>query len=213
MMPRKKDPLEWDFKNYVQNKYSVIPKNDLQKNLDGLLELVEFSRDKSHNAKAVLDQAARKIFRLFGFGEIAVGLRSSVDGLYRYEVFFGYSKQLEASYRLLKYTPEDMVDPEKFPFVKTGRISELDAAEGFIEEDRHLYDRPLVAGAPRESLEDFTEGDYMDVWMYDDSKNLIGWFELSKPTGGKMPSCDSVRWGEVYVEVCSMIVQMRLRGA
>jgi len=46
MMPRKKDPLEWDFRNYLQNKYSVIPKNDLQKNLDGLLELVEFSRDQ-----------------------------------------------------------------------------------------------------------------------------------------------------------------------
>ena len=213
MMPRKKDPLEWDFRNYVQNKYSVIPKNDLQKNLDGLLELVEFSRDKSHNARVVLDQAARKIFRLFGFSEIAVGLKSPIDGLYRYEVFFGYSKQLEASYRQLKYTPEDMVDPEKFPFVKTGRISELDAAEGFVEGERHLYNRPLVADAPRRSLEDFTEADYMDFWMYDDSKNLIGWFELSKPADGKMPSCDTVRWVEVYVEVCSMIIQRKLRGA
>jgi len=53
----------------------------------------------------------------------------------------------------------------------------------------------------------------MDVWMFDESKNLIGWFELSKPTDGKMPSCDTLRWVEVYVEVCSLIVSRKLRGA
>ncbi len=204
------DPIDWDFKSYLSNKYSSIPKNDLQKILDSLMELIEFSRDRNHDAKGFLEQAARKIFRLFEFGEIAIGLKSPRDGLYRYEVLFGYSKKTEAAYRQLEYTTDDMGSYDKYPFVKTGRISELDPVEGFSEEDRHLYDRPLVAGAPRKSAEDFQEGDYFDVWMYDESKNIIGWIELSKPKSGKMPSCDTIRWIEVYAEVCALILQKRL---
>ncbi len=212
MMTRKQDPIDWSFKSYMQNKYSTVPRNDLQKILDSILELVEFSRDRNHDLRAVLDQAARKMFRLFDFGEIAIGLKDPKDGLYRYETLFGFSKNTEAAYRQLKYTPEDMVSYDKYPFVKTGRISELDPAEGFSEEERHLYDRPLVVGAPRASLEDFQEGDYIDVWMYDDSKRLIGWIELSRTKSGKMPSTDNLRWVEVFAEVCALIVQTRSRG-
>jgi hypothetical protein len=212
MMTRKQDPIDWNLKSFLQNRYSTVPRNDLQKILDSILELVEFSRDRNHDLRDVLDQAARKMFRLFDFGEIAIGLKDPKDGLYRYETLFGFSKNTEAAYRQLKYTPEEMVSYDKYPFVKTGRISELDPAEGLLEEERHLYDRPLVAGAPRPSLEDFQEGDYFDVWMYDDSKRLIGWIELSRTKSGKMPSTDTLRWVEVFAEVCTLIVQKRLKG-
>ena len=209
MIPRKTDPIDWNLKSILQSKYSTIPKNDLQKILDNILDLGELSRDRKQNVKSILEQAAKMIFRLFEFNEIAIGLKNPRDGLYRYEVLFGYSKNTEVNYRKLEYTPEDMVSYDKYPFVKIGRISELDPVEGFSEDERYLYDRPLVAGLSRKSPEDFQEGDYIDVWMYDSKKSLIGWFELSKPRNGKMPSCDTVRWIEVITDFCALIVERK----
>ena len=209
MIPRKTDPIDWNLKSILQSKYSTIPKNDLQKILDNILDLGELSRDRKQNVKSILEQAAKMIFRLFEFNEIAIGLKNPRDGLYRYEVLFGYSKNTEVNYRKLEYTPEDMVSYDKYPFVKIGRISELDPVEGFSEDERYLYDRPLVAGLSRKSPEDFQEGDYIDVWMYDSKKSLIGWFELSKPRSGKMPSCDTVRWIEVITDFCALIVERK----
>lgn len=211
MIARKKDPIDWGLRSYLESRYSTVPKNDLQKVLDNILELVESSRDKKQNVKSILEQATRMIFRLFDFGEIAVGLRNPKDGLYRYEVVFGYSRNTETAFRKLEYTYEEMVSFDQYPFVKIGKISELDPVEGMSESDRYLYDRPLALSGTRASPENFQEGDYIDVWMYDDGGDLIGWFELSRPRDGKMPSCDTIRWIEVVVEVCALIVERKLK--
>ncbi|MBN1677755.1 MAG: hypothetical protein JW880_04380 [Candidatus Thermoplasmatota archaeon] len=209
MSNRREDPIDWGFKNYLQNRFSTVPKNDLEKILDNILGLIELSRDKKRDVKSILEQAARTIFRLFDFQEIAIGLKNPKDGLYRYEVLLGYSRNTEMAFRKLQYTSEEMVSYDRYPFVKIGRISELDPVEGISENEKHLYDRPLALGYPRASPEDFMEGDYIDVWMYDGGGDLIGWLELSKPRNGKMPSSDTVRWIEVIADVCALIVDRK----
>ncbi len=209
MTAQRKDPIDYNFRNYLQTRYSTIPKNDLEKKLDSLLELAKLARDKNRNLRSVLEKAASTIFRLFDFSEIAIGLRNPKDGLYRYEILYGYTKNTEAAFKKLSYTDDDMVSYDKYPFVKTGRISELDPAEGTVvapDRDSLLYDRPLAVDAARQSPEDFLEGDYIDVWMYDSSDKLIGWIELSRPKKGKMPSPEAVRWVEVIAELCALIV-------
>ena len=209
MTNRTKDPIDWGFRSYLQNRYSTVPKNNLEKILDSILGLIELSRDKKRNVKSILEQAARMIFRLFDFQEIGIGLKNPKDGLYRYEVLFGFTKTTEMAFRRLEYTPEDMVSYDRYPFVKIGRISELNPVEGLSEDDRHLYDRPLALGQARASHEDFLEGDYIDVWMYDGGGSLIGWLELAKPRDGKMPSCETVRWIEVIADVCALVVERK----
>lgn len=207
MTDRIKDPIDWNFKSFLQTRYSIIPKNDLERVLDGVLELIELSRVKKRDVKPLLEQAAKMIFKLFDFDEIGIGLKNTKDGMYRYEVLFGYTKTTEAAFRKLAYSPEDMVSYDRYPFVKIGRISELNPVEGIPEKERQLYDRPLAVDIPRASPDDFHEGDYIDVWMYDGGRNLIGWFELSKPRNGKMPTCETVRWIEVIVDVCGLILE------
>ena len=204
-----KDPIDWGFRSYLQSKYSTVPKNNLEKIINSILELIGLSREKKWNVRSILEQAARTIFRLFDFQEIGIGLKNPKDGLYRYDVLFGYSKSTEMALRKLEYTYEDMVSYDRYPFVKIGRISELNPVEGLAEDDRHLYDRPLALGQTRASHEDFLEGDYIDVWMYDGGGGLIGWLELSKPRDGKMPSCETVRWIEVIADVCALIVERK----
>jgi hypothetical protein len=209
MTDRRENPIDLSFKSLLQSKYSTIPKNDLEKTLDNILRLVELSRERTYDVKMILEQAARTIFRLFDFDEIGVGLKSPKDGLYRYEILFGYNEKTAMAYRKLEYTYQEMVSYDRYPFVKIGRISEFDPAEGVLEEEKHLYQRPFAVELPRESPEEFHEGDYIDVWMYDRRGDLIGWFELSKPRNGKMPSCDTVRFIEVIVDVCALIVERK----
>ncbi len=208
----RKDPIDWNFKTFLQSRYSTIPRNDLEKRLDSILELAKLAREKNRSAKSILEKAANTIFRLFEFGEVAIGLKDQRDGLYRYEVLFGYTKPTEMNFKKLAYTDEDMVSYDKFPFVKTGRISELDPAEGLeveTEEERSLFDRPSAVDKKRASPEEFMEGDYIDVWMYDSHDNLIGWLELSRPKSGKMPPVETIRWIEVIAEVCAMILERK----
>jgi hypothetical protein len=205
MTAQKKDPIDWSFRTFLQNRYSTVPKSDIEKVLDNVLELAKLSRDKDRSVKSILEKAASMIFRLFDFGEIAIGLLDPRDGLFR------YTKNVELAFRNQKYTMEDMVSYDKYPFVKIGRISELDPVEGFSEDERHMYDRPHAVDSPRASPEDFQEADYIDVWMYDRGGGLIGWFELSRPKNGKMPPCETVRWIEVFAEVCAMIVERKLK--
>jgi hypothetical protein len=209
MMDRRRDPIEWSFKSHLQSKYSIVPKNDLERVLDSILELVELSRERKRDVKSIMEQGARTIFKFFDFDEIGIGLKNPKDGLYRYEVLFGYTKNTEMALRKVEYTHEEMVSYDRYPFVKIGRISELNPVEGIPENEKQLYDRPLAVDRPRASPEDFHEGDYIDVWMYDGRRDLIGWFELSKPRNGKMPPCDTVRWIEVIVDVCSLIVERK----
>jgi hypothetical protein len=48
--------------------------------------------------------------------------------------------------------------------------------------------------------------------MYDGRDNLIGWIEVSKPRSGKMPSCDTVRWIEVFTEVCAQAIERKWKA-
>jgi hypothetical protein len=209
MADRGKNPIDWSFKSHLQTKYSVVPKTDLERVLNNILELVELSREMKHDVRSILELAARMIFKLFDFDEIGIGLKNPKDGLYRYEVLFGYSRDTEMAFRKLEYAHEDMVSYDRYPFVKIGGISELDPVEGIPEGEKYLYERPSAVDLPRASPDDFHEGDYIDVWMYDGKRDLIGWFELSKPRNGKMPTCDTVRWVELIVEICGLIVERK----
>src|SRR5512136_3042040 len=101
MTNRKKDPIDWNLKSSLQTKYSTVPKNELQKILDNILELGELSKDRKQSVKSILELAARIIFRLFDFNEVAIGLKNPKDGLFRYEVIFGLSKNTEMAFRKL----------------------------------------------------------------------------------------------------------------
>ena len=177
--------------------------------MDNILTLVEMGHDKKQSLKSVLDFAVKMIFKLFDFHEITVGLKNRKDGYYRYEVIFGFRKEAEDNLRRLKYTYEDMVSNEKFPFIKMGRISELNPVEGLPEWERELFNRPYALSVERKSPDEFHEGDYIDVWMYSHNKELIGWFELANPVNGKLPTRRTIRWIELIASVCSSVVLQR----
>jgi len=200
------DPIDRQYRLMIENTYSPIPKDDHEKIMDNILTLIEMGHDKKQPLKNTLEFAAKMIFKLFDFHEICVGLKNRQDGYYRYDVVFGFRKDIEDNFRRLKYTYEDMVSNERFPFIKIGRLSELDPVEGLPEWERELFNRPYALSVQRKSPDEFHEGDYIDVWMYSSNKELVGWFELAAPLDDKLPTRSQIRWVELIAAICSSIV-------
>jgi len=206
MADRTHDPIDRQYRAFIETTYSPIPKDEFEKIVDNILTLIEMGHDKKQPLKSTLDFAAKMIFKLFDFHEIGVGLKDRKDGTYRYEVMFGFRKEVEENFRKLRYTYEDMVSNERFPFIRIGRLSELDPVEGLPEWEHDLFNRPYQLNVPRKTPDEFHEGDYIDVWMYSNNREIIGWFELAGTPTDKLPSRNQMRWIEVIVGICSSIV-------
>jgi hypothetical protein len=209
MIPGKKDPIDRTYRAHIEGNYSPIPRDVDEKIIDNIVSLTELAMDKKQSLNAILEQAAKLIFRHFDFREVSVGLKSRTSMIYKYEVFLGYRPDITDGLRKLRYTHEDMVSQDRFPNIKTGRLSELNPVEGLPDEEKILFNRPFQLSLTRGASDDFHEGDYLDVWMLGPNKQLIGWFELSDPASGKLPPRRTIRWIELIASICASIVIQR----
>jgi hypothetical protein len=50
------------------------------------------------------------------------------------------------------------------------------------------------------------EGDYIDFYMLDPEKEIIGWIEVSNPRDGKLPNSKTIRWLEIIASAAGAIV-------
>lgn len=206
------DPIPRDFRIYIENLYSQIPKGDLEHVLDNLIFLLELGKDRRQSLRSFLDQVARMIFKLFDVEEISIGLKDRKEDRWRYEIVFGYTRAVEAKVRKLEYNRADMYEFDTYPNVKIGRLSELNPVEGMPELEADAYNRPYRVGEKRQSVDDFHEGDFVDFWVYGPGKEIIAWIELSRPKNGKMLPRANVRWIELIAGACSPIILQKWKA-
>jgi len=199
--------IDVKLRQYIETTYSPIPRDDQEKLIDALLSLSEAGRDKRLSLHAFLEQVARMVFRFFAFDEIAIGLHDRKDDTYYYDVVFGYRADLAAEYHKLRYDHDDMVSQERFPFVKIGKMSELAPVEGLPDSERKLLNRPYAGSLARGGVDEFHEGDYIDVWIFGPQREISGWIELSKPRSGKLPSRATLWLVETIASICSLVIR------
>lgn len=203
------DPIDRQFRSYLETTYSPIPRDDQEKILDNIGYLIDLSRDKKHSMNELLEQLAKLIFRMFGFGEVAIGLKTREDGFFRYVMFFGMRKDVERNFRRLKYTEQEMTSNDAFPHIWLGKAICLNPVEGLPKDEEPYFNRPYSLKGKRASHDEFREGDYIDAFMYGPGKEIVGWIEVSAPKDGKMPPRGTVRWLELIAGVASLIVTQK----
>lgn len=206
MSPKSSTTVDGQFKTYLDNTYSTIPKDQTEKIIDSIMSLAEMARNKKTSLDTVLDQACRMIFRLFNFHEVCIGLKSREDSFYRYRAFFGQRKDILERMRKIKYTEEDMFSPDKYPFVMIGKLAQLNPFEGLPEWEKDLFGRTFQLGEKRVSNDEFHEGDYIDFWIYGAERELIGWIEITRTGDGKIPPRTTIRWIELIADVLGSII-------
>ncbi|HEX9906856.1 MAG TPA: hypothetical protein VGB78_00090 [Thermoplasmata archaeon] len=203
------DPDVYRLRTFIETTYSPIPKDEQERLIDSVANLIEQGYDKKQTVNSLLDHASKIIFKFFDFREIAIGLKSRKDGLYRYEILFGYRREIQEEFMRLAYTYEDMTSFDRFPHFQIGRLSSFNFAEGLPDQERHLYALPYQLEAKRGSLDAFHEGDYIDTWINGPGKDLIGWIEMSSPVTKKLPPRMTLRWIEFIASILGSIISRR----
>lgn len=193
-------------KTYIETTYNPIPKDEQERLIDGLVTLIQMGQNKRDSLRSVLEYVTKMIFKYFDFHEIGIGVKSRRDQLFRYEILFGYRKDLQDQFAKVAYTYEDMVEYHRFPYVKMGKLTDLVFAEGMPDKEKVLFARPIQLDAVRQSLDTFHEGDYIDVYMHGPNRKLLGWIELSSPLTRKLPTRSTIRWLELIATICGYII-------
>jgi hypothetical protein len=174
--------------------------------IDAIEDLVS-KRQKDSIGTFLLD-AAMMIGRIFEFKEIAFGLKDPTDDRFKYAVTIGNLPATQEALRKIHYTIEDMKDNVNYKAVKLGRISEyvIDSPE----QELRTFNRPALVHKKRSSLDEFLEGDYIDIYMYGNADEMIGWLEISGPKSGKIPDACTIRWLELIVSIVGRTVWERI---
>lgn len=202
-------PIIKDIENLLKKNYADYLRDDNEKFIDGIQSFV--SRiPMNANATRLLQDCARTVHSLFQFQEVSIGVRSPLDGKYRYEAFSGYTREAENEFRRCAYTYEQFFSPIDFPSIRVTKFLDMKVAENqpSLEKEKKCWNRPMQLMGARKSAEDFTEGDYLDVFMFESGKDLLGWIEVSAPRDGKMPSGQTMRGLELFASIISMSLQL-----
>jgi hypothetical protein len=206
MVQKTGQTIDNQYKTYLDNTYNIIPKDQTEKIIDSIMSLEEMGRNKKQPLDAVLDHACRMIFRLFNFHEVCMGLKDRDENIYRYQVFFGQRKDILDRMKKIRYTEEDMLSQDKYPFVMIGKLAQLNPFEGLPEWEKDLFGRTYQLGEKRSSNEEFHEGDYIDFWIYGANDELVGWIEATRIGDNKLPSRTTIRWVELIADVLGGII-------
>lgn len=201
-------PVAKEIETLLKKRYTEAGSSDDQKIIDGVQNFISHiqRRRSSHNLH---QDAARTIHRVFPFQEVAIGIKSPVDGLYRYDTFMGYTHEAEMEFKKAVYDIDKFFSPSDFPGVRISKTMELTIAENqpSMEKEQACWNRPSILKTPRKSPDEFTEGDYLDVYVFGEDNELIAWIELSAPRDGKMPSSGTLKGLDLFASVLSLALQ------
>lgn len=203
------ETISADLRRFLEDRYPLIPKEEDERIVQTLTDLMAIGTDRTQPLKTFFDRALRFVFRQFGFTEVAIGLKERNEDVWRYEAVFGFKKEVEAELLKTRYDHDDMYSQDRFPNIKTGKLSELNVAEGLPDVETDKYDRPFRWRGKRTNYEDFLPGDFLDFWMFDEKKEIIGWIEVSGPIDRMQPSKATVRWLELLASICSEVLRYR----
>jgi hypothetical protein len=201
-------PVAKEIETLLKKRCAETASNDDQKIVEGVQNFISHiqRRRSSHN---LLQEAARTIHRIFPFQEVAIGIKSPADGLYRYDALVGYTHEAEAEFKKAVYDINKFFSPNEFPGVRISKTMELTIAENqpSMDKEQACWNRPTILKVPRKSPEEFTEGDYLDVYSFGEDNELIAWIELSAPRDGKMPSSGTLKGLDLIAAALSLALQ------
>lgn len=202
-------PAGVDFQQYLRGKYSLEQGDDNVGLIETFDKFIINSVVPKDDIESTLKDLVRTIHRIFEFEYIAVSLRSKKDGLYRYLYTSGLSVQTDYSYKQIAYSSSDLFDNSTFPSIKVGRFSHFYLAEDkpYKQGEEKSYTRPNLLVQTRLNADDMLEGDYIDVFMYGPSGDILGYLEFAGTRSGKMPERRTMKWIELIALFTSKLLQ------
>lgn len=189
--------------------YSHTLKDQTQKALESLQDLLAFFTRQTIDVKGLMQQVADTLCRQFGIDNVAIGLKSPEDGKFRYVILAGFREEAAQHQMKLVYTLDEFYKDGAFNGTFISKYSKIFLAEDneYRDVEKLAYNRPLLLGLKRRSLNDALEADYVDTLILGPEEELLGWIEISGTRTGKLPDAVTIRW----VEAAAAIIGAALR--
>jgi hypothetical protein len=145
-----------------------------------------------------LDDIADMINKQFRIREVTIGLRSPTDGLYRYVAMAGLRADAWKAHSILEYSLRDFTDPSIFKGrpISTRTVVFLAEDKPYLEGEEETFNRRILLESKRKSVNDCIEGDYLNVHIFNDRNELVGWIEISGDREEKFPDPVTIKWIE-----------------
>jgi hypothetical protein len=202
-------PIVREIESLLKSRYASANKGEGEKIIEGVQSFL--SRVPMNNSmQRLLQDAARSVHSIFGFQEVSVGMKDQETGKLRYYAVVGYTKEAEDALKKASYTSEEFWSQKEFPSVRVSKILDMLVGENqpSLEKEKKCWNRPTQLVDQRKSAEDFTENDYLDVYLFSSGTDLLGWIEVSAPRDGKMPSGQALRGLELFASSLAVAVQL-----
>lgn len=183
--------------------YQYACSNPANERMDCVHNLITKLADFDIDMHKYLQEAADTICEKLGIQEITIGLRSHSDGLYRYEVMAGLSEAEWDAHKSLSYKLEDFFNSPVYKHMQISRFTRLLLAEDYpyANGEEATFEKDLMLQSKRKSLDDAIEGDYLDILIYGEGDDLLGWIEISGMKTGLFPDVESIKCLELLASV------------
>jgi hypothetical protein len=188
--------------------YQYAHKERFNVMLDDMQKFVSSLRDSSTDVKKLLQKAADTIHERLRIRDVTIGLRSSSDGLYRYEVMAGLKGETWAAHKELAYTKDQFYDPVTYKPKQISKYTRLFLSEDnpYANGEERTYDRPVMLQSKRRALDDSIEGDYLDIDILGVNDDHLGWIEISGTLTNKLPDVTTIK----YIELMACTIGVAL---
>ena len=181
--------------------------------LDSVHHLITDLADPKLDLHSFLQEAADAIRMKIGVKEVTIGLRSSSDGMFKYEVMSGLHEDSWEAHKKLAYTYEQFFSQETYKFMQISKYTRLYLAEDnpYGAGEEGTYHKDIMLGSARRSLDDTIEGDYIDILILGKGEELMGWIEISGMQNGKFPDAQTIKSIELLASAMAISLSARPR--
>ncbi len=174
-----------------------------QRTLEVILKLLETSRRKDLDIRALLQESADIIHDQFRLRWVAIGLKNPRDGVFRYETLVGFREDALQARKKQTFAAEDFTGDTKYKGRVLSEYSKMYFEEDkpYTEGSEATFNRPALLKSRRHGPDDALEADYLDVHIYGADKELLGWIETSGTILGKLPDVTVIKTIEVIASI------------
>lgn len=190
--------------------YLYSQKDVNEKALDGVQALFAHFQKPDFNLDDFVNDALNMIRRRLWIREVTVALLDRRDGKFRYRYQAGLRREAWDAHLGLEYGLKDYLDPSVYKSREVSKLTTLFLAEDnpYGRGEESTFSRPAMLEVRRNALDDSLEGDYFDVWIVGRDKEVLGWFEMSGTTAGKLPDTLSIKWVEIIASITAMAITL-----
>jgi len=195
--------------NQLKFDYSTSKRGEDTRVREGLERLLTFIRESGGSTRLLLQEVAEMIYRTFVISQVAIGLRDSKSGIFRYEVMAGMRKEAEKALKNTTYAQDEFFDTSVWKGISISKFTKIYLAEyqPFQNDEEATYNRPMLLKHERKTMNECHEADYLDVLMYGKNRELVGWIEISGTREGKLPDATTIKWIELVGSITALAVQ------